>query len=76
MAPKVQLRIAVSDPGLAQSLASFLEHTIYRPAPAERGIVAVTGPAGLSIVIARAELDLYLEAWRRLHPGASASLID
>jgi hypothetical protein len=76
MAAHAQLRIEVSNPGLAQSLSSFLEHTIYRPGPPEDAIVSVAGPVGLSVVIARAELELYLRAWQRLHPEASAQVID
>jgi hypothetical protein len=76
MAAQAELRIEVSDPGLTQSLSSFLEHTIYRPGPPAGRIVSVTGPEGLSVLIARAELNLYLEAWRRFHPEVSASLID
>lgn len=76
MAAHAQLRIEVSEAGLAQSLSSFLGHTIYSPGAPEEEIVPVTGPEGLPFEIARAELGLYLEAWRRLHPGASASLLD
>ena len=71
-----QLRIEVSDPGLAESLNSFMEYTIYSPTPTEEGFVVVTGPEGLPDHIARAEVALYLKAWRRLHPKVSASLID
>jgi hypothetical protein len=76
MATRAELEIEVSDPGLAQSLTSFLEHTIYSPAAPQERIVRVVGPDGLPFDIARAELGLYLEAWGRLHPEASASLID
>jgi hypothetical protein len=76
MPTHTQLRIEVSDPELAQSLSSFLEHSIYRPEPAAGEIVAVTAPEGLPPHLARAELDLYLGAWRRLHPGVFVSLVD
>jgi hypothetical protein len=76
MAARAQLRIEVSDPGLTQSLTGFMEHTIYSPQPSEKGVVVVTGPEGLPHEIARAEIALYLKAWHRLHPQASASLID
>jgi hypothetical protein len=71
-----ELRIEVSDPRFATSLSSFLEHTIYRPSAPEGAVVSVTGPDGLSVLIARAELDLYLRAWNRLHPEVSARVID
>jgi hypothetical protein len=76
MAAYAQLRIEVSEAGLAQSLSSFLEHTIYSPGIPHEDVIPVTGPEGLPFEIARAELGLYLEAWRRLHPEASASLLD
>jgi hypothetical protein len=75
MAAHVQLRIAVSDPGLAQSLSGFLEHSIYRPT-AEGGVVSVTGPDGLSLDVALEEIRRFVEAWGRLHPEASPRLID
>jgi hypothetical protein len=76
MAARAQLHIEVSDPGLVQSLTSFLGHTIYSPGAPQGGVLAVLGPDGLPFHIARAELALYVEAWGRLHPEASASLID
>lgn len=76
MPTRVQLRIEVSDPELAETLSGFLEHSIYEPSPPEGDIVSVTAPEGISPELARAELDLYLGAWRRLHPEASVSLID
>ena len=76
MTARAQLLIEVSDPGLTRSLSGFMEHTIYSPAPSAEGIVVVTGPEGLPPDIARAEVALYLKAWQRHHPEASASLID
>lgn len=76
MPTRAQLRIEVSDADLAQSLSGFLEHSIYQPSPPEGDVVPVTAPEGLSPELARAELALYLGAWRRLHPGASVSLVD
>jgi hypothetical protein len=76
MPTRAQLRIAVSDPRLARSLSGFLEHSIYQPAPPEGVIVPVIAPEGLSPELARAELDLYLGAWRRLNPGACVSLVE
>jgi hypothetical protein len=75
MAAQVQLRIAVSDPGLAQSLSGFLEHSIYRPTP-EGGVVSVTGPEGLALDVALDEIGRFVEAWGRLHPEAAPRLID
>jgi hypothetical protein len=75
MSPRVQLQIVVSDPGLAQSLSGFLEHSIYRSTPVG-GIVSVTGPEGLALDVAREEVGRFVEAWHRLHPEASAPLID
>jgi hypothetical protein len=76
MPTRTQIRIEVSDPELAQSLSGFLEHSIYRPEPPAGEIVSVTAPEGLPPHLARAELDLYLGAWRRLHPGVFVSLVD
>jgi sorbitol-specific phosphotransferase system component IIC len=76
MPTRTELRIEVSDPILAHSLGRFLEHSVYQPAPPEGEIVSVTVPEGLSPQVARAELDLYLGAWSRLHPDVSVSLID
>jgi hypothetical protein len=76
MPTRTQLRIEVSDPELAHSLSGFLEHSVYRPEPPEGDIVSVIAPEGLAEDLARAELDLYLSAWRRLHPGVFVSLVD
>jgi hypothetical protein len=76
MAAQAQLRIEVSDAGLAQSLSSFLEHTIYRPTPPEGEVVSVTAPEGLSRDIAQRELDLFVEAWKRFHPEVSARVVE
>jgi hypothetical protein len=73
---RAQIRIDACDEGLARSLTSFLEHTIYAPVAPQGSTVSVTGPDGLPPHIARAEIGLYLEAWNRLHPEVSASLID
>jgi hypothetical protein len=76
MAARAQLQIQISDPGLAQSLKGFMEHTIYSPAPPQGDVLVLTGPEGLPHHIARAEIALYLNAWSSQHPEASASLID
>jgi hypothetical protein len=76
MPTRTQLRIEVSDQRFAQSLSGFLEHSIYQPSPPEGDIVSVTAPEGLSPELARAELGLYLDAWRRLHPEVAVSLVD
>jgi hypothetical protein len=76
MPTRTQIRIEVSDAELAQSLSGFLEHSIYLPSPPAGDIVSVTAPEGLSPEQARAELDLYLSAWRRLHPEVAVSLVD
>jgi sorbitol-specific phosphotransferase system component IIC len=76
MPTRTQLRIEVSDAELAQSLGRFLEHSVYQPAPPEGEIVSVTVPEGLSPEVARAELNLYLGAWSRLHPEVSVALVD
>jgi hypothetical protein len=76
MPTRTQLRIEVSDPRHAESLSGFLQHSIYNPAPPEGGTVSVTAPEGISAELARAELELYLGAWRRLHPEVYVSLVD
>jgi hypothetical protein len=76
MPTRTQLRIEISDAALAQSLRGFLEHSIYEPAPPQGNVVPVTTPEGLSPELARAELDLYLGAWSRLHPEVAVSLVD
>jgi hypothetical protein len=76
MTTRTLLRIAVSNPELAPSLKGFLEHSIYEPSAPEGDVVPVRTPEGLAPELARAELDLYLSAWRRLHPEASVSLVD
>jgi hypothetical protein len=76
MAADAQLRIEVSDPSLVRSLRNFMEHTIYSPTAPEEGVVLLKAPQGLPHHIAYAEVSLYLEAWRRLHPRARVSLTD
>jgi hypothetical protein len=76
MPTRTQLRIEVSDERLAESLSGFLRHSIYEPEQPEGDVVSVNAPEGLSPELARAELDLYLSAWRRLHPEVTVNVVN
>ena len=59
-----------------RSLVDFLERTDYTTVHASYDTVGVSPPDTVSEDRARAELDMYLRIWQKIHPGAAATLAD
>ena len=68
------MRIHVSQPALVPDLAEFLGRALCRTESVRIG--ARGGDAGCGRRRARRDLDLYLAAWRGLHPPVEATIID
>ncbi|MGH2804000.1 MAG: hypothetical protein ACRDL4_13285 [Thermoleophilaceae bacterium] len=66
------MKVELSDPSLADDLASFLRRARCRAEQAEGGTLAVEVPDALPEETARLELEAYLTAWQSLHPGVRA----
>jgi hypothetical protein len=69
------LRIRVSQPALVPDLVEFLARAFCRTESVRGSVVEVALP-GVADARARRELDLYLAAWRGLHPPVEATIID
>lgn len=68
--------IRVEDFNRIRSLVDFLERTNYTTVHASYDTVGVSPPDSLDETRARAELDMYLRIWQKIHPGAAATLAD
>lgn len=70
------MRIRVSQPALVPDLVEFLGRAFCRTESVRGSVVEVVVPRAADGVRARRELDLYLAAWRGLHPPVEATIID
>jgi hypothetical protein len=66
------VRVELSDPSLADDLASFLRRAQCRAERAGAGELAVDLPDALLPEAARLELEAYLAVWQTQHPGVRA----
>ena len=69
-----QLRIRVSQPALVPDLVEFLGRAFCTTESVRGSVLAVVLPGATDG--ARRELDLYLAAWRGLHPPVEATILD
>jgi hypothetical protein len=67
------IRLRVSEPGIADDLASFLSRHDCRAEVAEDGTVMVELPHVLHRAQARMELELYIRLWQALR-GVSIAI--
>jgi hypothetical protein len=65
------VRVEISDPALADDLVAFLRRARCAAERADGALLAVDVPDAPAEA-ARHELEAYLTAWQRLHPGARA----
>lgn len=70
------MRIRVSRPALVPDLVEFLGRARCTTVSVRGAVVDVAVPGTGDAVRARRELDLYLAAWRALHPPVEATIID
>jgi hypothetical protein len=71
-----RVRIRVSQPALVPDLVEFLGRALCRTDAVHGSVVEVALPSVPDGARARRDLDLYLAAWRGLHPPVEATIID
>ncbi|MGH3073085.1 MAG: hypothetical protein ACRDNB_12575 [Gaiellaceae bacterium] len=69
------MRIRVSQPALVPDLVEFLGRALCETESVRGSVVEVALPS-VDRTRARRDLDLYLAAWRGLHPPVEATIID
>lgn len=69
------MRVKVSDPALLRDLISFLRECGCVAEQASSDELEAFLPAASNPRAARTEFDVYLEAWRIQHEGASAVIV-
>ena len=69
------VRIRVSQPALVPDLVEFLGRALCTTESVRGSVVEVALP-NADGARARRELDLYLAAWRGLHPPVEATILD
>jgi hypothetical protein len=72
----VAVRIRVSQPALVPDLVEFLGRAFCTTESVRGSVVDVVLPSVADGARARRDLDLYLAAWRGLHPPVEATIID
>lgn len=70
------VRIRVSQPALVPDLVEFLDRALCTTESVRGSVVEVAIPSVGDAERARRDLDLYLAAWRGLHPPVEATIID
>lgn len=70
------VRIRVSQPALVPDLVEFLARALCTTQSVRGSVLEVALPSVPDGARARRDLDLYLAAWRGLHPPVEASIID
>lgn len=70
------MKIRVSQPALVPDLVEFLGRALCETESVRGSVVEVALPSVPDTTRARRELDLYLAAWRGLHPPVEATIID
>jgi hypothetical protein len=70
------MRVRVSQPSLLPDLAEFLGRVPCEAHAVRGSILEVTVSYPCSGLKARNDLDLYLAAWRGLHPNVEAELLE
>jgi hypothetical protein len=70
------MRIRVSQPALVPDLVEFLSRALCTTEAVHGSVLEVALPSVTDGARARRDLDLYLAAWRGLHPLVQATIID
>jgi hypothetical protein len=72
----MRMRIRISQPALVPDLVEFLGRASCTTESVRGSVVEVALPNVSDGVRARRDLDLYLAAWRGLHPPVVATILD
>lgn len=70
------MRVRVSQPSLLPDLAEFLGRVPCEARPIRKSVLEVKVSYPCTAPKARADLDLYLAAWRGLHPNVEITLLE
>jgi hypothetical protein len=70
------VKVRVSQPALLPDLAEFLGRVPCESRPVRGSVLEVTISYPCTGRKARNDLDLYLAAWRGLHPNVETTLLD
>ena len=70
------MRIRVSQPALVPDLVEFLGRAFCTTESVRGSVLEVVVPSAADGARARRELDLYVAAWRGLHPSVDATILD
>jgi hypothetical protein len=70
------MKVRVSNPALVKDLIEFLGRARCKTAGVHGSVLDVEVPGISDTTVARRDLNLYLAAWRGLHPPAEARIID
>ena len=70
------MRVRVSQPVLVPDLVEFLGRALCTTESVRGSVVDVAVQGSPDSTRARRELDLYLAAWRGLHPQVETTIID
>jgi hypothetical protein len=70
------MRIRVSQPALVPDLVEFLGRAFCTTESVRGSVVDVVLPSVADHARARRDLDLYIAAWRGLHPPVEAIILD
>jgi hypothetical protein len=70
------VRIRVSQPALVPDLVEFLGRAFCTTESVHGSVLEVALPSAVDGARARRELDLYVAAWRGLHPSVDATILD
>jgi hypothetical protein len=70
------MKVRVSNPALVKDLIEFLGRARCKTAGVHGAVLDVELPGVPDTAVARRDLNLYLAAWRGLHPPAEARIID
>jgi hypothetical protein len=70
------LKVRVSNPALVKDLIEFLGRARCKTAGVHGSVLDVELPGVSDTAVARRDLNLYLAAWRGLHPPTEAHILD
>lgn len=70
------MKVRVSNPALVKDLIEFLGRARCETAGVHGTLLEVELPGVSDTTVARRDLNLYLAAWRGLHPPADVRIID
>ena len=70
------MRIRISQPALVPDLVDFLGRAFCRTESVRGSVLDVALPSVGDAARARRDLDLYLAAWRGLHPPVEVTILD